>query len=131
MKNPERVGQASGVGQHGVRFLTRMRKAPPRRRRMGRQRFCKIYIEKIEERYGMMTDAEKQKLIAAIDNAVSRACSMSDVDFELKKESLATGFEVKKPDSRRPRPNQLGKVGRFLLDERLIPILEQRLRQTG
>lgn len=56
------------------------------------------------------------------------------MDFQIKKEELAARIAPSKKSGQeksRPRRDRLGKVGRFILNPRLISILEERLSGEG
>ncbi len=85
-------------------------------------------IEHYEVHIGVLDDDEKKALRKEYLELFEEAKSLSDLDFELKKKELAERMAQKgEKQKRRRRKYELGKIGRFLLDERVIPILEDRL----
>jgi hypothetical protein len=60
-----------------------------------------------------------------VGEVLDLARSLSAVDYEMKKEILGKQILIE-PDYKKKK-NELTKIGKILLDVRLIPILEQRL----
>ena len=84
-----------------------------------------------KERKGQK-EKEKERILAV----VKEARAMSDVDFELNKTSLVE--KIKPQDERKElatklqkinetRRTELSKAGKYLLNERVVPLLEKRL----
>jgi len=130
LRNPTRAGQANDSSRV-ERLLSRSRTIPsPKFERKMNVYFDK-HIEKLEKYGGPMSDekieAERERVLAI----VKEARALSDVDFELNKQELArridTSEENKKKALLLSHGTRRGKIARFLLSERIIPILEERI----
>ncbi len=130
-----RVGQASGDTRMGERFLTRVRQMDERTYQKRKRFIVERHIERVERHVGVLSDEERAEEERRVADIFKRARELSDVDFEAQKGDLAR--ELKEPHEKavqsrhRRRKGDLDKVGRFLLDPKLIPILEKRLTQVS
>lgn len=136
LRNPVRAGQASAAA--GVfKRLQRLRQIPEKHWRARRQQIAQRVVDRYSRHHYRMTEAEKQAEAARILRVMDRARQLSNIDFEMEKEKLAQELkpkdkmrelrdqlEARAPHGKKPR---LSKVGRFLLNERIIPILKERL----
>lgn len=125
LRDPARVGQAKGDTYGAVSVLEQIRKVPPKRYEAAKGRALEQYLDKYEKKIELLPPEKKDAEAMRVSRILDYARNLSSIDFEMKKESLAKEIlielEVKK------RKNELGKVGKLLLDVRLIPILEKRL----
>ncbi|MBI4831888.1 MAG: hypothetical protein HY801_10120 [Candidatus Lindowbacteria bacterium] len=136
LKNPTRVGQAND-STHIERMLTRARTLSDDVFEERVEQILDRHISKYEERFGEFPsdgarEAEKTRVRAVVDEA--RA--MSDVDFELNKQELATRIDPRARQNAQKRParrfgHEPSKIARLLLNERIIPILEQKVARAG
>jgi len=130
-----RIGQASGDTRMGERFLTRVRGMDERAYRRRKSFMIERYIARVERHVGVLGDDERAEEKRRVADILEKARELSDVDFEAQKGDLAR--ELKGPHEKalegrhRRRKGDLNKVGRFLLDPRLIPILEKRLTRLS
>ncbi len=126
-----RVGQASGHARMGERFLTRIRQMEEKAYQGRKSHLIERYIERVERHVGLLSDEERAEEERRVSDILERARELSDVDFEAQKGDLArelTGTQEKAMKGRhRRRKGDLDKLGTFLLDRKLIPILEKRL----
>jgi hypothetical protein len=136
LRNPVRAGQAAS-NQGLVNRLRQLRAIPEDKWQGRRQMVVQKMVDKISENHYRMTEtektAEKSRLLAVLE----KTRHMSDMDFELEKEQLAEQIKPKDTikdlraeiEARAPHVRQphMSRMGRFLLSERIIPILEQRL----
>jgi len=129
LRDPARVGQARGDASGAQAFLERTRHIPERRFEKMKDTFLEKYFDKLEREYGLMTDEEKEQERQRVLGIVERARNLSDVDFEMKKAELAKQLTPQSPEHRL-RKYELGKVGKFLLNTSLIPVLESRLVES-
>jgi len=126
-----RVGQASGDTRMGERFLTRVRQMDERAYQRRKPLIIERHIERVERHVGLFSDEERAEEERRVADILKRARELSDVDFEAQKGDLAR--DLKEPHEKamrgrhRRRKGDLDKLGRFLLDPKLIPILERRL----
>jgi hypothetical protein len=129
LKNPLRAGQAFNPSPF-ERFLERIRDIPVMRYRVVRERLAEKYIEKMELHQGRMSAIERTKKKKELLNTMDKVRDMTDEEFALEKgeviSSLAQDFKGINPVSFRSRDG-IGPIGKFLLDEKIIPILEKRL----
>lgn len=121
------IGQVSGEAPGIEAFLDRVRKAPEWKFQQHLDRILEIYIDKLERKLRVMTEKEKKAEKERVRRILEKARDLSEVDFQLQKPQLIEEIIKHKPPRLLRRKGELGKVGRFLLDERLIPILESRL----
>jgi hypothetical protein len=136
LKNPTRAGQANDLS--GIeRMLAKVRTVPDE---VYEQRIDKIIdrqIAKYEKHYEPLDEEIRDAAKADIRSALDDARAMSDVDFELNKEALAERIDLRanrqQEDSKflLTHGKRLGKIARFLLDERMIPLLEQKVTSAG
>ena len=136
LRDPVKAGQA-GSNEGIIKKLRKIRKIPEK---VWEKRKGKIFekpVEKFSQKKYKMSDEEKQAEIQRLIDIAEKVRALSDVQFEVEKENLAE--EVKpedklaklrktiverRPGNRGPKPS---KAAKFLLDERIIPILEERL----
>jgi len=139
LRNPVRAGQAAAP-QAGVNLMRRVRSFSEAQWQARKNNITQRLVNQQSKHY-RLTDPEKAAEKARLLALLERARSMSDMDFEMEKESLAQEMkprdrlkelreelQARSPHQGRPH---LSKVGNFLLAERLIPILEQRLNQKA
>lgn len=124
--NPVRIGQ-SGDTSHLETLLSRLRQMDEKRYGKRKEHIVSRMLDRYEEKESILTEAEKEKLKAKYLKVLEEARSLSDVDFEIKKGELAAKLQPSSHSKKARRKYQLSKVGRFLLDERLIPILEEKI----
>ena len=130
-----RIGQASGDTRMGERFLTRVRGMDERAYRRRKSFMIERYIARGERHVGVLGDDERAEEKRRVADILEKARELSDVDFEAQKGDLAR--ELKGPHEKamqsrhRRHKGDLDKVGRFLLDPKLIPILEKRLTRLS
>lgn len=133
-RNPVRVGQAVGDTRMEEKLLTRVRQMDENIYQRRNPILIGRLIEIVERRVGLFSDEERAEEEGRVADIFKRARELSDVDFEARKGDLAR--ELKEPHERalqsrhRKRRGDLDKLGKFLLDPKLIPILEKRLTQV-
>ena len=126
-----RVGQVSGNTRMGERLLTRIREMDERVFQRRKSLLIERHIERVERHRGAFSDEERAEEERRVADILSRARELSDVDFEAQKGNLAR--ELREPHEKaiqsrhHRRRGDLDKLGTFLLDPKLIPILEKRL----
>ena len=139
LKNPVRVGQASS-NDRAVKIMRRLRNAPDLAWNRRKYRIISNMVERFSQYRSVMTDDEKDREVKRLLLFAEKIRSMSDTDFEFEKEKLA---EELKPVNRVKElikeiqqrvPHQLKpkatKAVRYLLNKRIIPILEERIKRT-
>jgi hypothetical protein len=135
VRNPVRIGQASGDTRMGERLLTRVRQMDESLYQRREPRVIERYIERVERHVGIFSDEERVEEESRVADIFKRARELSDLDFDVQKGDLAR--ELKEPHEKalqsrhRKRRGDLDKLGRFLLDPKLVPILEKRLTQVA
>ncbi len=133
-RNPVRVGQAAGDTRNEEKLLTRVRQMDDDVYQRRNPFLIGRLIERIERRVGLFSDEERVEEEGRLSDIFKRARELSDVDFEARKGDLAR--ELKEPHEKalqsrhRKRRGDLDKLAKFLLDPKLIPILEKRLTQV-
>jgi hypothetical protein len=136
LKNPVRAGQASS-NDRAINMLRRIREIPSFIWDHRKYQFLSRHVERFSRHRSVMTEEEKEKEIQRLLTLTEKVRSLSDTDFELEKETLAEELkplnmvhelreelEKRVPYMRRAK---VSKSTRFLLNERIIPILEERL----
>lgn len=133
LKNPVRVGQAENTSGL-VKTLGKLRK-------LNDPFAIYIFMEKamyrIEKKQGKYKKDERKSIMNKWYSLIEKTKSLSDTDFELAKDELAKVFHVKDRkkelraiiDKSMKKKKLPGKAARFLLDPRIIPVLEKRLHQ--
>ena len=133
-RNPVPIGRASGDTRMGERLLTRIRQMDENLYQRRKPLLIERHIEMVERHVGLFSDEERGEEESRVADIFKRARELSDLDFEAQKGNLAR--ELKEPHEKavqgrhRKRRGDLDKLGKFLLDPKLIPILEKRLTQV-
>ncbi|MEW5822109.1 MAG: hypothetical protein AB1782_18085 [Cyanobacteriota bacterium] len=129
--NPSRVGQANDSKKF-EKILERVHKMPANQYYQFRNHSFNRYLDKYEKHFKDLSPQEEANVKARLYNVFEKARSLSDVDFELQKGSLA---EIIKPPKhnldKNRKKNQLSLLGKVMLNTNLIPVIEQRLRQAN
>ena len=135
VRNPVRIGQASGDTRMGERLLTRVRQMDESLYQRRKPRLIERYIERVERHVGIFSDEERTEEESRVADIFKRARELSDLDFDVQKGDLARelkeSHEKALQSRHRKRRGDLDKLGKFLLDPKLIPILEKRLTQVS
>jgi len=96
--------------------------------------FIGRHIERVERRVGLFSDEQRVEEERRVADILKRARELSDLDFEAGKGDLAREliepYEKALQSRHRKRRGDLDKLAKFLLDPKLIPILENRLVQV-
>ena len=120
-----RIGQAdTAIGI--TKALERVKAAPESRYAQNKDKFIKQILDRIKAEVPLNLQIEEKNIEAEISNTFEIVRNMNDVDFQLKKTSLAEELSNKIL----PKKNlmsKIDKIEKFLLQENVIPILEQRL----
>jgi hypothetical protein len=130
-----RIGQVTGDTHRGERFLTRVRGMDERAYQRRKSFIIERHIERVERHVGVLPDQERAEEEGRVGGILTKARELSDLDFEAQKGDLAR--DLKEPHEKamqsrhRKRKGDLDRVGRFLLNPKLIPILEGRLTQLS
>ncbi len=140
LKDPVRAGQAANSGQ-GLDILRRVRKMPQDVYTEKSPEIVERHLENIQKHVGKLNDEEKKKESERFLNVLNKSRKMSDKEFELNGPDLAKEFisdskktlekdkELRKElekihQERRGGPSRIGK---FLINHKIVPILEKRL----
>ena len=136
LKNPVRAGQASS-NDRAIKMLRKFREIPSYVWDHRKYQFLSRHVERFSRHRSVMTEEEKAKEIQRLLTLGEKVRAMSETDFELEKETLAEELkpvnlvhelreelEKRVPYMRRVK---VSKSARFLLNERIIPILEEKL----
>ena len=138
LRDPVRAGQAAAHGGLEKR-LRRLRAIPEDKWQAHRERIAQRVVDKISQRVKPLSEAEKQEEKARFLALADRIRRMPEVDFEMEKakliEELAPKARIKELkaeiEDRNPRQgkNRGSRLTRYFLNDRIIPILEERLAQ--
>ncbi len=133
---PERAGQAHDAGP-AVGMLKRVRQMPERRYLFRRDAIIARVFDRQADVAGLvMSDRERAQEHQRLAKLLDKVRNMPDVDFSLQKSALAeevirpileTEAKHQQAIEQLRRPNDLSKIGRFLLNPAIIPILERKL----
>ncbi|MFH1537817.1 MAG: hypothetical protein ABIH66_02590 [bacterium] len=135
---PKKSGQAS-VGQAGAadsqveKMLQHVRHMPEHRFDLIADDMIERYIDRLERMNGVLTDKEKTTERYRVSELLYQVREMSDLEYEMRKSSIIEQFKSqfeKAEPKQRKRKGEPGKVGRFLLDTSLLPLLEKKLRYS-
>jgi hypothetical protein len=139
LKNPVRVGQASS-NDRAVKIMRRLRNVPDLAWNRRKYRIISNMVERFSQYRSVMTEDEKEREVKRLLLFTEKIRAMSDTDFEFDKEKLA---EELKPENRvkelleeiqqrvpHQRKPKASKAVRYLLNQRIIPILEERIERT-
>jgi hypothetical protein len=139
LKNPVRVGQASS-NDRAIQILRRVRDIPDYIWNHRKYRIISYMIERFSRHRYVMTEMEKEKELERLLSLFDKVRSMSDTDFEFEKENLAETLkpvdrlhELKEELQERvpyQRSPKASKAVRYLLNKRIIPILEERIARA-
>lgn len=120
-----RIGQADNP--HGFsKVLERVRSMPEDVYNLKKDEIAQKAIDRVKAKVPAGFIIEEEKIKAELQAAMDEARAMSDVDFSVKKDELASNIKThllpEKP------PMNIGvKIERFLLQPEIIPILEKRI----
>jgi len=140
LKDPVRAGQAQD-SQQGLDMLRRIRRIPSEVFEEKKSKIVERHLETVQKHAGKLTDEEKKQEKERFLKAMEKARAMSDKEFELNGPDLAREFiaESKKTIGKdkqmreelekmhQDRRGGPGRVGRYLLNPKIVPILEKRL----
>jgi len=133
---PARAGQADPSSKI-IKKLRRLRELPDRVWENRKEFIAEKVVERIAKHFRLTEeemDAEYLRLLQLFE----RARALSEIDFEVEKLTLADAIkprdrieELQKEIERRlPHHRKQSELVRFLLSDRIIPILEERLRKN-
>ncbi|MDI6732828.1 MAG: hypothetical protein QME51_01510 [Planctomycetota bacterium] len=140
LKNPVRAGQAEN-SERGLDLLRNVRKMPQELFDKEKNEIVQRHLEMIGKHVGNLTAEEKEQESKRLLKVLEKARSMSDKEFELNGPDLAKQFvsESKKSIGRdkelreelerihQTRRGGPSRIGRYLFNPRIVPILERRL----
>ena len=128
-KGESRIGQAVDVKGISER-LARLRNVPGRVYKMRKAQIVGNTLEQMKVRASPLFEEERTNEVAErLGDFYDRLRDLSDVDFEIEKESLAREFAtLLKPQSRPLNLTQ--KIEAFLLAPEIIPILDARIEKV-
>jgi hypothetical protein len=127
LRDPARVGQAKGDASSVVSELEKIKDVPPKRYEKVKSKFIERYLEEYEKKISVLSADEKQKLINQVAGIIDEVRSMPKVDFEMKKEEIGKELILDKMKKEKRKKYEVGKTGKILLEESLIPIIEKRI----
>ncbi len=126
-----KIGQSVESAAEGiVRLLERIRIMPNTRYEVMKEMLADSQIERVERHVGFQNNDEKEAYKQAVLDTYEDARNLSDQEFIIHKSELARNILVENDLIKKYRKNELGRVGHFLLDSALIPILENRLKEN-
>ncbi|MEW6358191.1 MAG: hypothetical protein AB1696_17795 [Planctomycetota bacterium] len=123
-RDPVRAGQAE-TDSRMAGFLERMRRAPMDRV----ERTVGQLVADEEQKMGIRTAEQRQARINEILDVIQKARAMSETEFAMNRDRLAQQIKPSyAPPGRRAGDDPVGSAIRtYLLDERVIPFLKERL----
>lgn len=126
-----KIGQSVEAAAEGiVRAMTRFRRLLPNQYEMAKEMFIDFHMKKYNRVIGFQNEQESDVYRLMVNDILDKSYDLSDKEFMLEKASLAQSLIPEKIKTRKPKKNQLGRTGRFLLDPALIPLLESTLHRS-
>ena len=125
-----KIGQSVEAAAEGiVRTFERIRDMPEERYHFAKERFVTFHRDKVERHLGFESTEEREAYRENILKILNKVRKLSDKKFLLQKSELAQELLPENIKTYKLRKNELGKVGRFLLEPALIPLLKSRIQQ--
>lgn len=125
-----KIGQSVETAAEGIaRLLERIRMMPDTRYEFAKDKITDSQIERAERHVGFQNNKEKETYRKAVLEIFEEARNLSDQEFLVQKGELVQNLLPEDVPNRKQRKNELGRVGHFLLDPALIPILENQLKE--
>ncbi|MBI4858664.1 MAG: hypothetical protein HY815_00070 [Candidatus Riflebacteria bacterium] len=137
LQDPERIGQA-GNGFAYVALLKEIRKLPEAEFQARKNEYSALLIQGVEGDFGLVGRKEMPALVKRCDDVVEEARKLPDVRFALRVGKMAEEMDPQIQDIRLKNlrvendldvVGGLGKVGRILLDVRLLPVVADRIKK--
>lgn len=123
--NKGRIGQSdAGVGI--TKVLERAKGSPEAAYAWKKDEFVERILDRIETKFPLGVEMDKTKTRAEINNVLEEARSMDDVDFQVKKTSIAEELGAKILPKERVLSRK-DKIKSFLLTKNVIDILQEKL----
>jgi len=123
-----RIGQSVDVAAQGiVRMFERIRRIKKSQYDKMQDVCIDQYLNRIERHIGQLEEAERESLEEEARTVISEVREMPDDIFLIQKQNLAEQLIKKSEENRRLCKNELGKVGKYLLDPTTLPILKARI----
>jgi hypothetical protein len=130
LRDPVRVGQAND-SSHLEQLLVRCRSMSDREYERRMEGMLGKHISRLEVHFGALSDEDRESERERVRSIIDECRAMSDVEFEIHKEELVGRLAARAEEERAKQVRAMplcgrGKAARFLLSDRIIPILEQR-----
>lgn len=123
-----KIGQSVDAAARGiVHLFERMRRLPQDLYEKVQDVWIDNYLNKIERHLGQLDESEKEALREETLTIFSDVREMPEDVFMMQKSNLAENLIRESENNRRLRKNELGKIGRFLLDPMALSILKSRI----
>jgi hypothetical protein len=119
-----RIGQAPTEGKKGVGVLRRVRALPDHIYAERKERIIERILVRMKKKGRLEEEAIRERL----EDLFEKVRELDDIEFELTKEELIKEFL---PKGKKMRVDETRVIARFLLNPKIIPILEARLRGSS
>ena len=120
-----KIGQSTEAAAEGiVRLFSKIRRMSRNQYEMAKEMYVDFHLDKIEKHLGVLNTEEQEHQKQMIEHTFEKARSLSDQEFMLQKGDLANSLLPEDVKKNRRLKNQLSRVGRFLLDPAMAPILK-------
>lgn len=122
-----RIGQsdaATGI----IKVLERVKIAPESKYVHNEDKLIKRILDKIKEKSYVDFKIDEQKIKTEIINTFQKVRGMDDIDFQIKKETIAGDLHNRIFPSQKTM-TRIAKIKIFLLSKNVIPVLEKKLSQ--
>ena len=132
LRNPERVGQMPDNGEY-ERILEKVRKMSDKEYPKASEEEIAKMIEHIDKHHCVLSAEEKALQRGNFQEAFAKIRALPYGDYKIQLEKIAEGINYDNVDNKwwvRHVDGECGEVGRYLLDSRNIPLLQQRLAMT-
>jgi hypothetical protein len=126
-----KIGQSVESAAAGIaKMLYKIRNLNRNQYEMAKEMYIDLHLDKLERHLKVLSQEEKEAEKDKIESVFEEARSLSDQDFLVQKGDLARQLLPPEVKVRQPKKNQLDRVGHFLLDPSLLPILKYKLKMT-
>ncbi len=120
-----RIGQAD-PGAGITKLLERVKKLPEEKYKERKGNFVDNLLEATKKKFPAGSQPDETSLRSKILLTLNKVRTMSDADFQLKKEEIAEDFHDSMLPNKKEMPRK-DKIKKLLLCENIIPILKERL----
>jgi hypothetical protein len=120
-----KIGQdAEAAAGHLARLLTRVRNMHPSEYANVKEMILEKHLERIERHLHVLSPEEKAERRAHLEEVLNQIRTLPDQEFMVRRDLLAGEFLPEELPAQQLRKNELGKLGRFLLNRETARLLQ-------